>query len=411
MAALLAIALVASGCGAETVESSTLIGEGSETTDPPGDRTGDSSGSTAADSPDGSGSASTPEQATASSTEQTPPAATPTPAATATPTAEPTATPRPTRTPRPSPTPRTAPAEQDDTDTSDGEETGDGDTDAAATASPTSTRTPTATPTAPPPTPTATPSQTPTTTPTPSPTPVRVTPTPTATPIPVTPTPTTPQAVAPTYFPTLPIGSALPSDAQCAAAVRANPSPETHPENAAANANAGGPWVLIDGAHGFRGDALAARITGDFAGSTEDLIRWVACKWGFDEDLTRARVWTESSWRVSTAGDLTSDAAACALIGLAAPCHQSYGLLQVKGTVHENTYPLSFQSAAWGLDYAMSWQRACFEGAFTWLNDQGYTAGDVTGCVGAWFSGEWYDAGALNYLNDVQANLNARPWD
>ena len=130
-----------------------------------------------------------------------------------------------------------------------------------------------------------------------------------------------------------------------------------------------------------------------------------------DEDLTRARVWTESSWNVDTRGDRTGDAAACALIGLGAPCFQSYGLLQVKGTVHEGTYPSSFRSSAWGLDYAMAWQRACFEGAFTWLDDQGYRAGDVTGCVGAWFSGEWYDAGALRYLGDVDANLANRPWE
>lgn len=230
----------------------------------------------------------------------------------------------------------------------------------------------------------------------------------TSTPTPVPPAPTVPASV---YFSTLPPGSPLPSDGECAALVRADPSPETHPANAASNGRSGGPQVLIDGVEGFRGDRLAARISGAFTGTTDEILRWVACKWGFDEDITRARAWTESSWRVGTQGDRTDDVAACDYLGLAAPCHQSYGLLQVKGTVHEGTYPHSFQSTAWGVDYAMAWQRACYEGAFTWLNDQGYSAGDLNGCVGAWYSGEWYDAGATGYLADVQANLAARPWD
>ena len=81
------------------------------------------------------------------------------------------------------------------------------------------------------------------------------------------------------------------------------PLVETNPGNRESNATAGGPEVLIDGAHGFRDDALAARITGDFTGTTPELIRWVACKWGFDEELTRARAWTESSWEIDTEGD------------------------------------------------------------------------------------------------------------
>jgi len=213
------------------------------------------------------------------------------------------------------------------------------------------------------------------------------------------------------YFETVPAGGRLPTEAACAQAVRSAPSPETHSQNIAANAKAGGPSVRIDGADEFWNGVLAPRITGNFTGSTDDLIRWVACKWGFDEDLTRARAWTESSWDVGTRGDRTSDAQQCSLIGLDSPCFQSYGLLQVKGTVHEGTFPFAHESSAWGLDYAMAWQRACFEGSFEWLIDSGYTANDVRGCVGAWFSGEWYDSLAAGYLGDVDQNLARRPWD
>jgi len=214
-----------------------------------------------------------------------------------------------------------------------------------------------------------------------------------------------------TYFVTLAPGDALPTGEACARLVRQHSLPETHPENQAPNTRPGGPSVLIDGAEGFREDALAARITGDFSGSTEDILRWAACKWGFDEDITRSRAWTESSWSMLTAGDRSSEDWVCALLGLSAPCAQSYGLLQVKGTIHEGTYPASVESTAWGVDYAMAWQRACFEGAFTWLSSQGYQAGDVEGCVGAWYSGEWYDAPASRYIAEVARNLEARPWD
>lgn len=212
------------------------------------------------------------------------------------------------------------------------------------------------------------------------------------------------------YFATIGVGQELPSDETCARLVRENPRPEIRPENVESNGRAGGPSVLIDGAHGFRNDELSQRISGDFTGSTEDILRWAACKWGIDEELTRARAWTESSWSIDTTGDRNDEPAVCALIGLEAPCDQSHGLLQVKGTVHEDTYPHSSASTAWGVDYAMAWQRACFEGAFTWLDDQGYEAGDLQGCVGAWFSGEWYDELALGYLEDVGENLAKQRW-
>jgi autotransporter family porin len=112
---------------------------------------------------------------------------------------------------------------------------------------------------------------------------------------------------------------------------------------------------------------------------------------------------------MSTAGDETSDAALCDLIGLNAPCPQSHGLLQVKGTVHEGTYPASTRASAFGVDYAMSWLRACYEGSFTWLGDD-YGPGDEWGCIGAWFSGNWWDQGARKYVAEVQGHVAGRTW-
>ncbi len=212
------------------------------------------------------------------------------------------------------------------------------------------------------------------------------------------------------YFETLPPGSALPDDATCTEQVRADPSEENRPENTTPNNTVVDVDVVIDGALEMN-DALAPRITGEFTGTTEQVLRWVSCKWGFDEDITRARAVTESSWLMSTAGDVTEDAELCGLLDLEAPCSQSYGLLQVKGTVHEGTFPFTNESSTFGAEYAMAWLRACYEGAFTWLSEDGYEAGDEWGCVGAWFSGEWYDEGALTYIAEVERNLETRAWE
>ena len=185
---------------------------------------------------------------------------------------------------------------------------------------------------------------------------------------------------------------------------------EPRPQNATANSTipAAAP-VHIDGASNAFNAQFGGRIDGRFTGTTDEIIQWASCKWGFDEDMTRARAVTESSWRMSTEGDRSTNASTCALIGKSAPCNQSYGLLQIKGTVHEETYPRAAQATAWNADYALAWERACFEGDFTWLKN-GYAAGDLNGCVGAWFSGNWKDSGALNYINTVLGHLSNKPW-
>lgn len=169
--------------------------------------------------------------------------------------------------------------------------------------------------------------------------------------------------------------------------------------------------VDIDGADPVWNERLAGRIDGDFTGTTDQILRWGACKWGFDEDVTRARAYTESTWRAQTAGDETTDGELCAIIELPAPCPQSFGLLQVKGTVHLGTYPATIESSAFGVDYAMAWLRACFEGSFTWLDSPDYAAGNELGCVGAWFSGRWWDQKANDYVGEVRYHLENRSWE
>ena len=229
-------------------------------------------------------------------------------------------------------------------------------------------------------------------------------------------TPSVPKASEPAtkpslsgQFRTLPPGSRLPSAADCAAAVRRS-AWEPRPQNDVANQTKGSSGAQIDGANASFNVRYASRVDGDFVGTTDEIIQWGACKWGFDEELTRARAIQESYWKQSQLGDKTDSRAACATIGQTAPCWQSYGLLQVKGTVHEETYPLAKDSTAYNVDYALAWLRACYEGAFDHWLENGYAAGDEWGCVGAWYSGNWYDGGARHYIEGVRQHLAQREW-
>ncbi|MBA2575194.1 MAG: hypothetical protein H0V05_00880 [Euzebyaceae bacterium] len=76
---------------------------------------------------------------------------------------------------------------------------------------------------------------------------------------------------------------------------------------------------------------IMPRVTGNFTGTTDEIIQWAACKWGFDEDIVRAVAVGESSWRMSQLGDYRDDPAKCAP-GYGTPCPTSFGMMQVKWT-------------------------------------------------------------------------------
>jgi hypothetical protein len=214
----------------------------------------------------------------------------------------------------------------------------------------------------------------------------------------------------PKYFATLEPGSPLPSGAVCANKVRRSPW-EPRPQNQQANHSRGITGVKVDGANALFNATYAQRIDGAFPGTTDEIIQWASCKWGFDENITRARAVAESRWHQSQRGDRTNDPRACAIIGKRAPCWQSYGILQVKGTVHKGTYPAARDSTAFNLDYSLAWLRACYEAAFSHWLGKSYRAGDEWGCVGAWFSGDWHDSAAEEYIQSVKDHLAGRVWN
>jgi flagellum-specific peptidoglycan hydrolase FlgJ len=219
------------------------------------------------------------------------------------------------------------------------------------------------------------------------------------TPSPTPPAPTPPTGPANGHFNTLLPGSTLPTGAACASQVRA--AAEIRPENATANntrgsqsnANTRTDWS------GFK------KVDGDFAGTTDELIQWAACKWGIDEDIVRAQAIKESNWYQSAIGDNG----------------ESFGITQVRTTAHQSAFQYTSvnakNSTAYNLDYTYASWRACYEGVYTWLNSVDhngtYAAGDVWGCVGVWFSGRWYvntDAYLTQSGDSVEWHYNNKTW-
>ena len=189
-------------------------------------------------------------------------------------------------------------------------------------------------------------------------------------------------------FVTLPVGAALPSDSECAARVR--PAAEVRRQNATANS-----------VRGTVPNADLPRVTGNFTGTTDELLQWVACKWGIDEDVVRAQIAKESYWDQAAVGD----------------GGESFGLGQVRVPYHASAFvdDNARRSSAYNLDYTYGRWRECFEGAVGWLNDfdppMPYGAGDMWGCLGVWFSGRWYPSSAVDYIAAVQDYLDQRIWE
>jgi autotransporter family porin len=229
----------------------------------------------------------------------------------------------------------------------------------------------------------------------------------------------------PSYFSTVPSSqNGLPPagiprpDATCAAEVR--PAAENRPQNTTANdsvpANPSAiPWADAS----YWTDFVADRnqVTGNYTGTTDEILQWVACKWGIDEDIVRADAVTESDWVQSTTGD-----------NCGVPGEASYGILQVKnkdcsGNAVHGGWPYTQNDTALDADYWGAHLRACYDGAFydgsPWLyngqtiaqviaaNGQDYA---LWGCVGSWFSGRWYDSGAQQYISTVQGYYQSKPW-
>ncbi|HSX53170.1 MAG TPA: Ig-like domain-containing protein, partial [Patescibacteria group bacterium] len=77
------------------------------------------------------------------------------------------------------------------------------------------------------------------------------------------------------------------------------------------------------------------------------------------------------------------------------------------------TFPFTRDSTAAAADYWGAQIRGCYEGWESWLKNTGtktYAAGDLWGCMGAWYSGDWHSTPATTYITNVQTNENNLIW-
>lgn len=209
---------------------------------------------------------------------------------------------------------------------------------------------------------------------------------------------------------TLAPGSALPNDAECTRRV-VRSGPEVRTANTVYNQTRGSRKPLAG--------KYLSRLSGDFTGTTDEIIQWAACKWGIDTNVVRAQAAQESSWFMTSLGDFTSDERWCApghtLGGDGRPgCPESVGIMGVKYQYHGVAFPDAAESTAYNLDYTLAVVRSCFDGQESWLADNppnsGYRAGDLWGCLGRWYEGDWRSASADGYIGRVQAAMNSEVW-
>ncbi|WP_354698276.1 hypothetical protein [Paraconexibacter sp. AEG42_29] len=141
-----------------------------------------------------------------------------------------------------------------------------------------------------------------------------------------------------------------------------------------------------------------SRVSGQYAGTTDQVIQWAAFKHRIPVDLARAVAVVESYWVMSTLGD-NGD---------------SFGLFQMRRPYH-CCLPFMQRDAAFNADYWGAIVRAFYDGRQTWLNTvdgngRGYTSGDLWGSLGVWASGRWHDGSAETYIAKVKQVLDERTW-
>jgi autotransporter family porin len=205
------------------------------------------------------------------------------------------------------------------------------------------------------------------------------------------------------YFKLASPGSPFPSEQQCASEVHRS-SWEPRPDNATANhTKPTNPHALayFDQWSKAWNVSYRPRIDGNFEGTTDEIIQWAACKWGWSDELVRAQAVQETHWNQATVGDGGT----------------SYGILQIRYLYHPrvnggckacagSSWPNSEKSTAYAIDQEVAEVRGCYDGMSTYL---GNTKGDVWGCIQSWFDGAWTPGGG-SYAGDVHRYFNEKPW-
>ena len=113
---------------------------------------------------------------------------------------------------------------------------------------------------------------------------------------------------------------------------------------------------------------LYGRVTGNFTGTTDEIIQWAACKWGIDEDIVRAQSVAESQRDQAPAATSprTQPLPTRPPIGAdghPGQCPDSWGIQQVRFTTFRGAFPSNsnispITSTAYNLDIAFAARRA-----------------------------------------------------
>jgi autotransporter family porin len=230
------------------------------------------------------------------------------------------------------------------------------------------------------------------------------------------------------YFGLKPVGSyaSLPTDAQAAAMVhRSNwePRPGNYRYNHTVPHHL---WLWREPAASHAYDPrwnkyILSRVTGDFRGTTDEIFQWAAAKWGIPDNLLRTIAYMESNWRQSNHGDYVYHRARCLPGYKTVPCPVTFGIVGTRSPSWPGIYPWNRDSTAAGVDVLGGFLRGCYEGWVWWLAQHGnrsngvYHAGDIWGCVGAWYAGNWRNGpakgpGGENYLLRAQYWFKVHPW-
>jgi len=167
---------------------------------------------------------------------------------------------------------------------------------------------------------------------------------------------------------------------------------------------------------------LTARVTGGFSGTTDEILQWVAHKWGIPEDVVRAVAVNESYWHhLWRPGNGLGDRHTVfdqspypdfSRIAGTGDVYQSLGIMQIKWTpegLHQGTEPLRWKSTAFNVDYWGAVVRYYYDGLCYWCGPD-YSAGQEWASIGAWYSPSPWATSSTAYVQSAKTHTTQRPW-
>jgi hypothetical protein len=206
------------------------------------------------------------------------------------------------------------------------------------------------------------------------------------------------------------------------------PEPEDRAGNAAANSYVPTGAQLASfyaSTPRYLNDPLRQYVTGrpGFPNlTTDELIQWVAHKWGIPEDWIRADMIVESDWHMSQMGDLNpvssswySRYPSFSRVPGSSKVYESLGVMQVKwladnSGIGAGTEPLRWQSTAFNLDYygsVLRWMYDGYTAKLSWMPN--IYAGNGWNTIGGWY-GCGGCSSAQRYIKWVQNALASKTW-